>query len=207
MQNRLHLCLPAGTENEAPQRPTAAPAQAPHLSLVPHLSAKDASPDHDGFAGTSFVACDEDWPHPHHSLTPRPEQRAHALDADLRAAILRARRAGIRARVTDEGRAAAPAHHYDPTLADMGTLNDLRCALYPPTDAEAEDHERRMRVVARSMNAALLVTVAPVGLAAMTYAAVRGADLRVTSRIMTVTALFLGALQQGLSLPLEGLIS
>ena len=208
--HRLHLCLP-GAEDvaDAPQRPAAA-AKAPRLSLVPDLLAEDDSPDHDGYGDNIFVDCDEHWPHhphPHHIRTPRPDRRIPALDADRRAAILRARRAGIRARVTDEGRAAAPAHHYDPALVEMDALYDLRCALYPPTDTEAEDHERRMRVVARSMNAALLVTVAPVGLAAMTYAAVRGADLRVTSRIMTVTALFLGACQQGLSWQIGGLIS
>lgn len=120
--------------------------------------------------------------------------------ADQLAAILAERRGRIRQSLGE----AAPGsqrltHSMPPERMDLSRLHEMRATLYPAVDPAADAHERRMRIIARSMNAALAVTALPVGLAMLAHSARRGADLRFSARVTGLTGLFLAALQLGLT--------
>ena len=80
-------------------------------------------------------------------------------------------------------RAATPAlpQHHDETLAV------LRKALYPRRAGAAVRPSLQIRIAAQCFNATLIFVWAPLGLAAMAYALLRGEDIVLSSRLMALT--------------------
>ena len=76
-------------------------------------------------------------------------------------------------------------------------LARLRLALYPPLDADAAEpvYSTQMRLAVHCMNATLIVVWAPLGAAVMTYAILRGEDMRLSGRLMAMTGTLLALAQ------------
>ncbi len=73
-------------------------------------------------------------------------------------------------------------------------LARLRLALYPP-DPEAPAYTTQMRLAVHCMNATLILVWIPLGAAVMTYALLRGEDMRLSGRLMAVTGTMLALAQ------------
>lgn len=72
-------------------------------------------------------------------------------------------------------------------------LARLRDALYPLDGADAEvevAYSTQMRLAAHCMNATLILVWAPLGAAVMTYSVLKGADMRLSGRMMAVAGTF-----------------
>ena len=70
-------------------------------------------------------------------------------------------------------------------------LARLRDALYHEADVEAGPSSQ-MRLAAHAMNASLIVVYTPLGAALMTYSLLRGTDMRVSARMLTITGVLAG---------------
>lgn len=95
--------------------------------------------------------------------------------------------------------AAAPLAANDrpalPRHQDADTAR-IRAALYPPEEDEADARPTtQMRLAVHALNATMIVVLLPVGAAVMTYSILKGEDLRLSGRMMTLTGLFLAASQ------------
>ena len=75
-------------------------------------------------------------------------------------------------------------------------LARVRAALYmtEPTPVRSLP-STPMRLAAHAMNATLIVVWPPLGAAVMTYALLRGEDMKLSARLMVLTGLFSSALQ------------
>lgn len=70
-------------------------------------------------------------------------------------------------------------------------LARLRDALYHEDDEDVLP-SGQMRLAAHAMNASLIVVYAPLGAALMTYSLLRGTDMRISARVLTVTGVLAG---------------
>ncbi|QYK42657.1 MAG: hypothetical protein KF887_05990 [Paracoccaceae bacterium] len=75
-------------------------------------------------------------------------------------------------------------------------LARLREALYPanPEELVPARMNAKLRLAAHAMNATLILVWAPLGAAAMTYAILRGEDMRFSARLVVLTGLFASAI-------------
>jgi hypothetical protein len=86
--------------------------------------------------------------------------------------------------------------HASPTRGDRARLRQARAAVCAPDVAAPES--MHLRIAAQTINLTLLLTMAlPVGAAALTYGLFRGQDMRLTSRLATLTGLMLAAFGPG----------
>lgn len=76
--------------------------------------------------------------------------------------------------------------------APGGEAARIRAALYPPRAAAADDRPSvRLRLAVHAMNAIMILALLPVGAAMMTHSVLRGEDLHLTARMMSLTGLLL----------------
>ena len=73
-------------------------------------------------------------------------------------------------------------------------LGRVRAALYPPTEAAAEE-TAQLRLAAQAMNATLIVVWMPLGVAAMTYTLMKGEKVGFSARMMAVSGTLIGLAQ------------
>lgn len=186
---RLHLALPEMQPEAEVIR--LAPRRVPVARKIVLANGTEGS--------TAIVALPVETPEEAPRNRPARTRRQTAARA-ARRDILAIRRARVQHRLAAATRDAdRPAHRYDPALMELDRVQDMRSALYPEVDPAEERRNRRNRLAARAMNAALCVVALPVGLALLVHSARRGEDLRLSSRLTAVTALCLAAVHQGLT--------
>lgn len=89
----------------------------------------------------------------------------------------------------------------EPAPGDIDRLHQVRAALYTadPDCAAAEAAPTvQMRLAVHAMNGTLIAVAAPVGAAVMTYSLLRGEDLRLTARAMTLCGAVMTVIDLGM---------
>ena len=122
----------------------------------------------------------------------------HAMQSIERATVARAR-----------VHAAAANHTPDLPLPRNAELARIRDALYAPVDGDVrlEKPSAQMRLAVHTMNATLILVWAPLGVAVMTHALLRGEDMRTSSRWMVMTGMVLGLAQTPMGLQVAAMAS
>lgn len=92
--------------------------------------------------------------------------------------------------------------HPDQPQHDDDRLSRVRAALYDPVDGPnpPAGPSVQMRLAVHAMNGTLIAVAAPVGAAVMTYSLLRGEDMRLTARALTLCGALMTMLNLGLPL-------
>lgn len=124
-------------------------------------------------------------PQPKPQPAAEPEAPQAAKPAPQPAKRSKPRKAVPRA---DAGQATMANDHPDlPRLHDP-ELARLRAALYEPQAADLpKPPSAQMRLAVHAMNATLIVVYAPLGAAVMTYALLKGEDMKLSARLLMLT--------------------
>jgi hypothetical protein len=100
--------------------------------------------------------------------------------------------------------AAEPANDRpDLPPTDDDRIARIRAALYAPLDGEEPARAApsvQMRLAVHAMNGTLIAVAAPVGAAVMTYSLLRGEDMRLTARALTVCGALMTVFNLGMPL-------
>lgn len=97
----------------------------------------------------------------------------------------------------------------DLPLPQDQALQRLRGALYPAAE-EVEEEQRpstQIRLAAHCLNATLILVYAPLGAAVMTYALLKGEDIRFSARMMAVVGTVVGLAQTPLGQTVKAMAS